>query len=78
MNIKLTTLKTAISIIVSLLISFYFSFRFFCLGTCRNAIFLLGKTYSFSEWKSWIIFLITFIISAFIIYLIWSLFQKKK
>jgi hypothetical protein len=68
MNFKFTTTKTIVSLVISLIV-----------GHC---FFALNKIYdvsrSFSLKAQLIGFLYGFIISFVLIYLIWSLFQKKR
>jgi hypothetical protein len=77
MNFKFTKVKTITSIVLGLLVGFYFGFRIIC-ADCINTIYLLGGVYSFTGITEWMRFIGLFIITFFVIYLIWSLIQKRN
>ena len=68
MNFKPTKLKFVISIIVAFIVGILFLSRIPCLDCSAEEMRALSNQQ----------FLIGFIVSLFLVYSIWSLFQKKK
>lgn len=68
MNFKFTKSKTIVSILIGLIIGFYIFTQYRCVGNCPDNFYFIKIGYLI------LALLITFIV----VYLIWSLFQKKK
>jgi hypothetical protein len=66
MNFKPTLWKTIVSVIISIIISFPLSYTKFFGG---------GQNFFYFDFK---LFIISVLVISVIIYLIWSLLQKKK
>jgi hypothetical protein len=78
MNFKFTKAKKVLSIILGLIIGFNFGFGVICVGGPCGDLSIFGMSYDFYELGSWLFFAVVSIISFLIIYLIWSLTQKKR
>lgn len=65
MNLKLTLWKSIVSLIASILIVYYYT---------KNNLIINDKAVQTFDWISFLIWLISLII----IYVLWSLFDKKK
>lgn len=80
MNFNFTKTKTIISIIIGLAIGLYLSIQMWCVGTPRCGGYYTPFTQALVVLKNlfgWIWFLSASLIVFIIIYVIWSLIQRK-